>query len=1009
MNSEDFGLPETGSQAVDDDDGDDGGQGSVRGGRQMKERAAFSWESARSSSVEFITNLRNRTFAIPRPPLIKSKSVPIRAASLTSVGVGGSESIYEQIGEPIYEELPDYSNYDDASTLALLPSNLVASSSIGDGPRRSIFEGASRNEILSILQDAKERGVERMEVEVTVTSADPDPIVETLNTQVLPNERNHRIRISNVSNLSDSSHSSEESNQTEENKERRSSVEVERNDSGVGPETSKPSRIKRQSSINPGNEEWQCEDCDQVIEAKSNTDNLFDSSVCKKCGKRRAERREIIAEIVETEVKYGRDLKIIRDEFSRPMAVAGLLTSEQLTNIFLNIDELIDINNKFTEKLRDALDIAAEQGDDDFVTVNIGKPFLEATSMLKAFESYCVGQGQACLLLTSLEKEKELLRIFLRVSQMENTLLRRMNLNSFLMVPVQRVTKYPLLLNRLLKVTCYQHKDHDLIREAQQKIELHLEQINQQAKDISGAKIWRRISHISSTYNKRIPVADQESGGNIKLRKMALEVLDWNCDEVRFVCEGRLYFTHQTDHLWNRRSRTFKLTPVYALLVTLGKPNVNYRPDKAEADDLLFPSNTGIREASLVLIKEKNNRQSLVRNPVYLKSCVISSECESEDMFEIQDFVNKEAFLFKAEDVKGTQDWLRQLRYHAKDLGSWRRRRNAMANIMINGMFRQKKERKKERKISGQNMYIIELLCIFWGIMPGVKRYFISHSVRPNVLMAAAQIFNTLGKLGLGIAVVGGVVNSALYNVDGGHRAVIFDRFTGVKNFVVGEGTHFLIPWVQKPIIYDIRSRPRNVPVVTGSKDLQNVNITLRILFRPIPDTLPKLYMSLGSDYDERVLPSITNEVLKAVVAQFDASELITQREIVSQRVSEALIERAGQFGLFLDDISITHLTFGKEFTHAVELKQVAQQDAERARYLVEKAEQVKRAAVVSAEGDAQAAILLAKAFGDSGEALVELRKIEASEDIAYQLSKSRNVMYLPPGQSTLFSLPQLN
>lgn len=54
--------------------------------------------------------------------------------------------------------------------------------------------------------------------------------------------------------------------------------------------------------------------------------------------------------------------------------------------------------------------------------------------------------------------------------------------------------------------------------------------------------------------------------------------------------------------------------------------------------------------------------------------------------------------------------------------------------------------------------------------------------------------------------------------VDGGHRAVIFDRFTGVKNYVVGEGTHFLIPWVQRPIIYDVRSRPRNVPVVTGSK-----------------------------------------------------------------------------------------------------------------------------------------------------------------------------------------------
>lgn len=72
-----------------------------------------------------------------------------------------------------------------------------------------------------------------------------------------------------------------------------------------------------------------------------------------------------------------------------------------------------------------------------------------------------------------------------------------------------------------------------------------------------------------------------------------------------------------------------------------------------------------------------------------------------------------------------------------------------------------------------------------------------------------------------------------------------------------------------------------------------------------MPDSLPKIYTILGIDYDERVLPSITTEVLKAVVAQFDAGELITQRELVSQKVSEDLTERAAQFGVILDDISI--------------------------------------------------------------------------------------------------------
>uniref|UniRef100_A0A672PAX2 Prohibitin n=1 Tax=Sinocyclocheilus grahami TaxID=75366 RepID=A0A672PAX2_SINGR len=246
-----------------------------------------------------------------------------------------------------------------------------------------------------------------------------------------------------------------------------------------------------------------------------------------------------------------------------------------------------------------------------------------------------------------------------------------------------------------------------------------------------------------------------------------------------------------------------------------------------------------------------------------------------------------------------------------------------------------------------------------------------------------AKLFESIGKLGLALAVGGGVVNSALFNVDAGHRAVIFDRFRGVQDAVVGEGTHFLIPWVQKPIIFDCRSRPRNVPVITGSKDLQNVNITLRILFRPVATQLPRIFTSIGEDYDERVLPSITTEVLKAVVVSIIHNAVKTY------------------------DVSLTHLTFGKEFTEAVEMKQVAQQEAERARFVVEKAEQQKQAAIISAEGDSQAALLIANSLAVAGDGLVELRKLEAAEDIAFQLSRSRNVTYLPSGQGTLLQLPQ--
>ena len=111
-----------------------------------------------------------------------------------------------------------------------------------------------------------------------------------------------------------------------------------------------------------------------------------------KCAKRRTERKEIITEIYETELKYGRDLRIIVEEFYRPMLVAGLLTSDQLAGIFLNAEELIQVNACFSSMLREAIDFSLERDDDDLCSVSIGKIFLDALFMLRAYESYCTRQ-----------------------------------------------------------------------------------------------------------------------------------------------------------------------------------------------------------------------------------------------------------------------------------------------------------------------------------------------------------------------------------------------------------------------------------------------------------------------------------------------------------------------------------------------------------------------------------------------------------------------------------------
>lgn len=100
------------------------------------------------------------------------------------------------------------------------------------------------------------------------------------------------------------------------------------------------------------------------------------------------------------------------------------------------------------------------------------------------------------------------------------------------------------------------------------------------------------------------------------------------------------------------------------------------------------------------------------------------------------------------------------------------------------------------------------------------------------------------------------------------------------------------------------------------------------------------------------------------------------------------MLKRATEFNIELEDVSITHMTFGQEFTRAVEQKQIAQQDAERARYTVEKAEQERQANVIRAEGEAESADMIAKAIERAGDGLIKIRSIEASKEVLTHLGE---------------------
>merc|ERR1719232_154636 len=173
------------------------------------------------------------------------------------------------------------------------------------------------------------------------------------------------------------------------------------------------------------------------------------------------------------------------------------------------------------------------------------------------------------------------------------------------------------------------------------------------------------------------------------------------------------------------------------------------------------------------------------------------------------------------------------------------------------------------------------------------------------------------------------------------------------------------------------------------------VDLGLRILYRPNASQIPWLAKNIGLNYDEKVLPSITHETLKSVIANFDASSLLTKRNEVSLKIKDELIERAKDFQIILDDVAITDTSFSPRFTQSIEQKQIAQQQAQQARYYVEEAKQTKQQKIVAAQGEAESARLIGKALRENP-AYLKLQRIEFGKQISKYIAQGGNKVMLP-------------
>jgi regulator of protease activity HflC (stomatin/prohibitin superfamily) len=186
--------------------------------------------------------------------------------------------------------------------------------------------------------------------------------------------------------------------------------------------------------------------------------------------------------------------------------------------------------------------------------------------------------------------------------------------------------------------------------------------------------------------------------------------------------------------------------------------------------------------------------------------------------------------------------------------------------------------------------------------------------------------------LGGGFVALGLSGRFCTFVVDPGEKALMFDAIfgRGVGKKVLGEGIHFRFPYIYEPIIFNVRMTPHVIESRCPARDLQDISIGVRILERPDVQFLRKLYLDQRQNYADRVLPNITHEIIKTVVARYNPDQLITQREKVSSEIKQQLVAKALEFNILLDDVAILHIEFSKEYRSAIEFKLVSQQMAER-------------------------------------------------------------------------------
>ncbi|MCS6772785.1 MAG: SPFH domain-containing protein [Anaerolineae bacterium] len=253
-------------------------------------------------------------------------------------------------------------------------------------------------------------------------------------------------------------------------------------------------------------------------------------------------------------------------------------------------------------------------------------------------------------------------------------------------------------------------------------------------------------------------------------------------------------------------------------------------------------------------------------------------------------------------------------------------------------------------------------------------------------------------------------------------RGLVINLFTGLREPVLTPGVHFVVPIIESVKRYSIVQRTYTMsrsavegdssgvgPVTARTADGQEVFIDASVTYRVDPEKLAVLYVKWQDNYEEGLVRPRARSIIYNAVAAYGVEEVYsTKREALQARITEQLAEALANDGLELSAFLLRNITFNQEYANSVEQKQIAEQNAQRARFLVEQERQEAERVRVQAQGQADAAVTRAKAEAEA-QIIRAKAEAEALSLIGAQLKDNpalltyRYIEKLSPGVQTIF------